>query len=141
MRYRFEVFYSIEVDPDEVCMLRFLLQPIVENACIARPGQKGRAGDAGGVRGSGGGALILRVSDDGAGMTQEELAQLQRRLSELPGAERGVKHVGVWNIHQRIRLAHGEPYGVEVYSRPGQGSTFTLRLPLITKGMIADETL
>jgi signal transduction histidine kinase len=139
MRYRFEVFYSIEVDAEEVCMLRFLLQPIVENAVLHGLAKKNEQGTLEIFAGEEKGDLILRVSDDGAGMTEEELARLQKQLSEAPGAGGSVSHVGVWNIHQRIRLAHGEPYGVEVYSRPGQGSAFTLRLPLITKGMIADE--
>lgn len=141
MRYRFEVFYSIEVDAEEIYMLRFLLQPIVENAVLHGLAKKEGPGTLEVYAGEEKGDLILRVGDDGAGMTQAELARLRGQLDKAPNTGGSVAHVGVWNIHQRIRLAHGEPYGVEVYSRPGQGSTFTLRLPRIAKGMIADEKI
>ncbi|MBR6088577.1 MAG: hypothetical protein IKP86_01495, partial [Anaerolineaceae bacterium] len=36
---------------------------------------------------------------------------------------------GLWNVHQRIRLYCGEPYGLSFESSPGVGTTVTVTLP------------
>ena len=139
VRHRFEVFYSVEVNPDEVYMLRFLMQPIVENAVQHGLAKKEGPGTLEVYVGSREGDLEIRISDDGVGMNEEQLEQLRRRLGENVDSRENVSNIGVWNISQRIRLSYGAPYGLTVQSRPGQGSTFTLRLPMLTKEMIADE--
>ena len=141
VRYRFEVFYSVDVNADEVYMLRFLLQPIVENAVLHGLAKKDGPGTLEVYVGRRGGDLEIRISDDGAGMPPEQLETLRRRLREDTDQRENNANIGVWNISQRIRLSYGEPYGVEVQSRPGQGSTFTLLLPMITKGMIANDEI
>lgn len=139
VRYRFEVFYSVDVDAEEVYMLRFLLQPIVENAVIHGLAKKEGPGTLEVYVGRRRNDLEIRISDDGAGMTEEALNTLRGQLREGADQRENVSNIGVWNISQRIRLSYGEPYGVEVQSKPGQGSTFTLLLPMITKGMIASD--
>lgn len=139
VRYRFEVFYSIEVDADEVYMLRFLLQPIVENAVLHGLAKKEDAGTLEVYVGRRGDDLEIRISDDGAGMTPEQLERLRAQIREQTDPRENVSNIGVWNISQRIRLSYGERYGVEVASRPGQGSAFVLRLPFITKGMVEND--
>ncbi|MGN0801732.1 MAG: sensor histidine kinase [Candidatus Faecivicinus sp.] len=139
VRYRFEVFYSVDVDAEEVYMLRFLLQPIVENAVLHGLAKKEGPGTLEVYVGRRRNDLEIRISDDGAGMTEEALDALRGQLREDADQRENVSNIGVWNISQRIRLSYGEPYGVEVQSKPGQGSTFTLLLPMITKGMIASD--
>lgn len=139
VRYRFEAFYSVDVDPDEVYMLRFLLQPIVENAVLHGLAKRDEPGVLEVYIGRRGDDLEIRISDDGAGMSPEQLDALSRSLRENTDQRENNSNIGVWNISQRIRLSYGEPYGVEVQSRPGQGSTFTLLLPMITKGMIEND--
>ena len=141
VRHKFEVVYSVDVDADEVYMLRFLLQPIVENAV-----QHGllKAGKTGTLEVSvcrKDGDLEICIGDDGVGMSEKELEDLRRRLQQGADQRENVANIGVWNISQRIRLSHGEPYGVSVQSKPGMGSMFILRLPMITKGMIEDDEI
>lgn len=141
VRHRFEVFYSVDVNADEVYMLRFLLQPIVENAVQHGLAQKDGPGTLELHVGKHGDDLEISISDDGAGMTEEQLGQLRSRLEENVDSRENVSNIGVWNISQRIRLSYGEPYGLTVQSRPGQGSTFTLRLPMLTKEMISGDEI
>lgn len=139
VRHRFEAFYSIDVDADKVYMLRFMLQPIVENAVLHGLAKKDAPGTLELYAGERDGDLEIRISDDGVGMTEQELQQLRDRLEEDVDSRENVSNLGVWNISQRIRLSCGEPYGLTVQSRPGQGSTVTLRLPMLTKEMMADD--
>jgi len=39
------------------------------------------------------------------------------------------KRIGLYNIHQRIRLNYGEAYGLRVWSEAGKGTRVTLRFP------------
>ncbi|MNG33987.1 hypothetical protein D3C84_1203630 [compost metagenome] len=39
------------------------------------------------------------------------------------------KRIGLYNIHQRIRLNYGEPYGLSVWSELGRGTCITLTFP------------
>ena len=136
VRYRFEAEFDVELDAEKVYMLRFLLQPIVENAVqhgLAHRAEPGKLQLWAGVRD---GELRIRIADNGAGMPPDQLQSLRARLL---GVESGGKGIGIWNIGQRIRLTHGAPYGVEVESRQGQGSAFTLRLPYITEDDLANE--
>lgn len=141
VRHKFEVFYSIDVDAEEVYMLRFLLQPIVENAVQHGLMKGGGCGTLEVCIGQRDGDLEISIGDDGAGMTEQELDTLRRSLLESTDQRENISNVGVWNISQRIRLSHGEPYGITVQSKPGTGSIFTLRLPMITKGMIEHDEI
>ena len=39
--------------------------------------------------------------------------------------------VGVINVHNRIRLRFGKPYGLEIESMPDEGTTIRIHLPYI----------
>ena len=141
VRHKFEVFYSVDVSASEVYMLRFLLQPIVENAVQHGLVKNGRPGTLEVCVSERGGDLEISIGDDGVGMTEEELEILRARLLESTDQRENVSNIGVWNISQRIRLSYGEPYGITVQSKPGMGSIFILRLPMITKGMIENDEI
>ena len=135
VRHKFEAAYTVDIDADSVYMLRFLLQPIVENAVL-----HGLSRETGGrllVRVSErDGALEIEIADNGAGMPEEKLEALRRSLTEGTDQRENNANIGLWNISQRIHLTCGEAYGIRVDSREGQGCQCTLRLPMITKDMI-----
>jgi signal transduction histidine kinase len=72
-------------------------------------------------------AAILRVSDSGPGIPQDELPRIFDRLfrGDTSRTERGLG-LGL-SLVKAIVEAHGG--SVEVSSEPGQGSIFTVRLP------------
>ena len=74
------------------------------------------------------GDLVVRVSDDGSGMTAEQADALRR---ELRGGLHQVSEggFGLPNIQKRIQLAYGPEYGIELWSEPGCGTQVTLRIP------------
>ena len=75
--------------------------------------------------------LILQVQDNGIGMTEQQKRELLASLS----IKDSTLHIGVKNVHQRVRLYYGEPYGLTIESEPNQGSTFTLTLPWYAEEM------
>ena len=61
-------------------------------------------------------------------MDAETFARLQALLDS---EENDSVHMGVYNIHRRIRLMYGKPYGVQVKQREGGGTEVVLVLPII----------
>ena len=66
--------------------------------------------------------VVFTIEDDGVGMPPEVVS----RLLTAPAGKSGI---GVKNVHERIRLTYGEPYGIEVRSVEDEGTCVTIRIP------------
>ncbi|MBO2517032.1 MAG: sensor histidine kinase [Clostridiales bacterium] len=126
IRYSDILKYDVQI-PEEIKQYyvpKLILQPLVENALYH--GIKNRRG-IGTIRIEGkdeGGDILLTVSDNGAGMDEEQINALQA----------GVYHdrhtgLGLVNVHKRIRLYCGEKYGLLFASEKGKGTSVSIRLP------------
>ena len=126
IRYSDILTWQIDVPEDiQDCNVpKLILQPLIENALYhGIKNRRGRGlltitGEADGED------LLLRVKDNGAGMTPEQLALLQSGAFEEHHSGLGLK-----NVHQRIRLYCGKEYGLSFDSVLGEGTTVTVRLP------------
>lgn len=131
MRYKNKFTYDIEADEDvlELASLKLMLQPLVENAIYH--GMEFMDGD---------GEILVRawrreddlymsVSDNGLGMTQEQVERLFL-ASDHTSSGRG-SGIGVKNVNERIKLYFGTGYGLEILSEPDEGTTVTAHLPAI----------
>ena len=132
---RFTFHISI---PDRVMdyeMPRFLLQPLVENAIfhgLEPKTGKGTLSLSSELRGNS--VIHFRCADDGIGIAPEELERLRGRLldaPESPDPSLAEKYdgIGLTNIHLRLRLLYGSPYGLSIESAPGQGTVICLDFP------------
>ena len=77
---------------------------------------------------------MLRVEDHGVGIPSDELTRVFDRFyrgSNVPSDMRG-SGIGLHGVRQIVEQ-HGGTVAVE--SRPGEGSTFTVRLPLPTSSI------
>ena len=132
MSIRFGRNYQLLTDiPEEYrnsMMMSMLLQPIVENSF--KHGFKAGRGSI--VRISARGeknTLVITVEDDGIGMDKEALVQIQNAL-EKPDMERNDR-VGLWNIHNRIRMQYGPDCGLTLLNGEKGGITVILQLSVI----------
>jgi signal transduction histidine kinase/ActR/RegA family two-component response regulator len=73
-------------------------------------------------------AACVRVSDDGPGLTEAQLAQLFEPYNRLGAEQGGVSGTGI-GLSIAKRLAQLMDGAIEVRSTPGRGSAFTLVLP------------
>jgi signal transduction histidine kinase len=74
------------------------------------------------------GRVRLDVKDEGAGISRADQARIFQAFERVTTASRvGGLGLGLY-IGRQIAVAHGG--GLSVESKPGQGSTFTLELPL-----------
>ena len=126
-----DVSYIEDEKLNHSCLIpRFTLQPLVENAIFHGIEPKGSAGEVSlrVERDTANGDVLIRLTDDGIGMTPEQAA---KALQE-PGPEEAAakyRHVGMWNVHKRLQYSFGEAYGLSIESEPGVGTTVTVRLP------------
>ena len=72
---------------------------------------------------------MIRIEDNGVGIPQEKVEDLRNHIAGKDG-EMVTSNIGLFNIYQRIKLFYGGEYGMTLESREGQGTRFTLTLPL-----------
>ena len=129
-RYRGRASVTIDV-PDELmsaCLPKLSLQPLVENAIEHGLRPKHYYGRIEITAGEENGLCRVRVKDNGAGMSPEREKELRAWLSGV-GIER-VEHLGLKNVHQRLRLIFGDRAGVQIHISPGC-TEFDLVFPLL----------
>lgn len=127
-RINYEISVDPAVDTQSYRILPLLLQPVVENAVIhgleAISGQGHLKID---LAKTPDGHLRIRVTDNGIGMSAEELNELRQKLTQTDHPPQS--GVALYNIRQRIRLRYGEDYGLTVESTKNSGTTVILDLP------------
>lgn len=127
---KFDVLWKLPKEIYQCKTIRIILQPIVENAIyhgIKPLSIKGRIIISGSVEDN---LIELRVTDNGLGMTAEELEELRKSIRSDVIKES--RHIGVANVNQRIKLYFGDEYGVFVDSKEGMGTTVKVWFPKIT---------
>ena len=130
IRYKnsFEVDFQIEEDILDGCIVKLVLQPLLENAIYYGMEFMDGEGEIH-VRGYRKDKdVYLEVEDNGLGMPEEEAAEL------LNGKERPHKHgsgVGLVNVHSRLKLRFGEAYGLVIHSCPDEGMMVQIHIPYI----------
>ncbi len=70
----------------------------------------------------------IEMTDMGRGMDEETLQSVRQGIVNGRGGEHSTNGIGLYNIHQRLRLMYGEPYGVEIYSKEGCYTKVVLKI-------------
>lgn len=110
---RKDLEYTIEASKDlyNKNIIPLILQPIIENAIEHAIEERENARHIYvKVYELGSGALRFEVSDDGDGMTEEEIDALFKRLSKKEREEE--ESVGLWNVNQRLVNYYDESAGL-----------------------------
>ena len=129
MRYRDLMDYEIDI-PDQLkkfILPKLTLQPLVENALYHGIKNRRRKGF---IRLTGkavNGRIILEVTDEGRGMTEERLAEVRASLTE--GTNEGF---GLRTVHQRIQILFGPEYGLSLESTLDVGTKVIVTIPMKT---------
>ena len=119
--------YEIDIPHqyESVQVPRLILQPLVENAIIHGIETGGKVSIRVYEREEDGGCW-LEVSDNGAGMDEEQLKRLRDGTTEMRMDHRSI---GVENVNKRIRLYYGEEFGLMIESRLGEGTVIRFCIP------------
>ena len=135
MNLRFGNLIHFEMNiPENVTGLkipRFILQPVIENSIVHGMSEDSSiriiitASEAGGI-------LNISISDDGLGISPEDLAEINGML-ELSKTNENVEKgkIGLYNVSRRISLNFGKYYGIKVESENRKGAVVYLLMPAV----------
>ena len=140
MRYKNKFTADITVEPglESLYTVKLIIQPILENAIYHGIKQKRGAGHILVQARREEDRLILRVEDDGAGMTQEKCDLLNAELSRPAGMEYDHDY-GIFNVNDRIRLSYGKDYGLRYEINASGGITVILTCPAVFREDAGEE--
>ncbi len=137
LRNDYEAIFSIRIPEELIHQLipKMSLQPLVENAYLH--GIEPEAKDATiYIKASAEGEdFVIEVQDAGRGMNPEKLGEIRNRLVSRkadPQDDADNKKgsgIGLRNVNDRIHMAFGSAYGLEVYSEEGLYTKVIMRLP------------
>lgn len=128
IRYKEKLSYSINVEEDikSLYIVKIIVQPLVENAIYH--GIKPKEGN-GHISIDGRKVddfIEITVSDNGIGMTEEKLHDLNEMLKSMDSTQ----HFGIVNTQRRLRTIYGKDASLFIESKQLIGTTVTVRLPI-----------
>lgn len=119
----FETEMDIAKELKHYKIMKFLLQPIVENA-ILHGFEEDRDDQLLTIRiQTEETGILVEVKDNGKGF--DEASQLETQSNKK------LSGIGMKNIEERIHLTYGDAYAMEIHSVLGEGTTVRLHLPKI----------
>ena len=127
---RFKVEFLIDEEIKDYCIVKLVIQPLLENAIYYGVGNMDEDDDGQIlVRGEKKGEdIYISIEDNGMGMPEDIRDNILTDNSKVPKHGSGV---GVINVHSRIRLMFGPEYGLEVYSELDEGTKVVIHIPAI----------
>lgn len=134
---RVKVFFDVEEEVLEAKILKLILQPVVENAMLH------------GIASRKEGTVLIKiyredkkivfeVTDNGVGMTPEQINKAMNMEGQKDNSR--FSSAGLRNVEQRIKLAYGDAYGLQIYSCPGLFTTVEMSVPEVGEGTKADAS-
>lgn len=130
-RYRDILKYSIDCDESlySFYMPKILIQPLVENAIYHGIKPKLGSGNIWINVFEEQGTLNINVKDDGVGIPNEKLKQIQDNLKEHLTSN----NYGLYNVSQRIYLHFDSDYRLTINSTENEGTSINIKLPKIVE--------
>jgi two-component system sensor histidine kinase YesM len=126
-RNRFNYTLNYRHELDNYKLLPFLIQPIIENAVVHGLKSVEEGGDISLKAEKENGILRIIIEDNGCGMDEEQIQHVIDSLNEVEDCDG--QHIGLKNVHQRIKLFYGEDYGMTINSTFGKGTRVEITLP------------
>ncbi len=118
----FNINYDIEKGLEKSMIIKFILQPIVENSIIHGIDDDERTVNINISARSMEDLLLIEIADDGKGFNPESIDNSTSK-NKLSG-------IGIDNVNERIRLNFGDGFGLTTKSRRGEGTVTDIILPL-----------
>ncbi|SHH69018.1 two-component system, sensor histidine kinase YesM [Butyrivibrio fibrisolvens DSM 3071] len=124
----FSVSYDIDPEIMDCCIVKLVVQPLLENAIYY--GVKGME-DPGSIKVRGyrkEDEVYIEVEDNGYGMSPEQAEGL---LTEEGRTRARGSGVGLINVHRRLQLRFGKDYGLMIDTEADEGTKVTIHMPYI----------
>lgn len=125
---KYEELLNAKWDIDESCLSlqcpKLILQPLLENSIAHGMTEERPLTISVKVHSKPNGISVL-ISDDGTGMTKEQLKTLYDRMDKPSDNQ----HIGLSNVIKRLELFYGTDFSYSIESQEDQGVTIRLDIP------------
>lgn len=130
IRYKnkFEVVFDIDPEILDHCVVKLVLQPILENAINYGICEMDGCGIINVCGKKADDRIILSVSDNGMGIPDDEIGFLLKDTNRIRKRGSGV---GLVNVNNRIKILFGGQYGLYIESELDEGTTVYINIPAI----------
>ena len=133
LRFDYEIYLSLNI-PELILkqeIPKMSLQPIVENAIchgIEQMAEDTNIYIKGLLEGD---DCVIEITDAGKGMTEDEVKRLKQKIAgEIDSNGGSGNGIGLKNVQERIHIAFGEKYGIEIASMIGCYTKIRVRIPI-----------
>ena len=127
MRTRYSKKFALEFDVAPECMEcsvpKMFVQPLVENSIYHGAREKEGFTTIRVAAAIDAGRLVLRVADDGAGITPERLASVRSSLGSQS------RSIGLNNVYRRLETLYGRNFTMELHSPEKGGMEVYIAMP------------
>lgn len=135
-RNRFEEKLSFQVEADEKALNqqipKMILQPLLENS-IKSTVEKGISHGEINLSLSCGDKLVIRVSDNGVGISEEKLSELRSRYDNYGISVDAGRGIGLINVLQRLKIYSDSNFSWEIKSKAYERTEITVTIPVKQK--------
>lgn len=125
----FEMKNMIPEDLYHHRIVKFTLQPLIENAIFHGIEPKGTCGTIQLLGHTRDGYLYIEIEDDGIGIPADKLASLLDTPNPVKN-KASLNSIGIYNVNKRLQLIYGKECGLHYESEQGQYTRVTIKIPL-----------
>ena len=141
MRYKnkFQITFDVDSDILDCCIVKLILQPILENAINYGVREMDDCGEIIVQGRKEEDEILFTIADNGMGIPEEEIEFL---LTDTQRVHKKGSGVGLVNVNNRIKILFGEKYGLHIESELDEGTTATIIIPKLeeTAEINSDES-
>lgn len=124
---RLTITYDLPEDCLDEKILKFTLQPIVENYMIHGLRKETNHNELSIKIERKQQDIVILIEDNGSGISKDKLTCIQSKL--LDGTTTTEGSIGLSNVHQRIQYKYGQAYGIQISSIEGEGTRVEVTIP------------
>ncbi|WMJ89981.1 sensor histidine kinase [Anaerocolumna sp. MB42-C2] len=117
-------------------IIRFMLQPIVENAIVHGFGKNKKDNILAIKADTIGDYLQIIIEDNGKGLTDEQMVHINQENCENSLEDNQLEYkkfnkIGIHNVNEQIKIRFGNTYGLHFERANDSGTSVIIKLPLI----------
>ena len=134
---KLDVIFEIKEEIAEMKTIRFILQPLVENAIFHGIEMKMSNGTILVKARIINEKIVIKVIDNGIGITPDRIHMLNKALKNVDSqksCEQSEMGIGILNVNTRIKLHYGNEYGLRIKSKLNVGTIVQLTIPVVVRG-------
>ena len=133
---KFQIHISAEPETQRLATIKLIVQPLLENAIYHGMVCADGDGEISVHAYQKGDDLYIDVTDNGIGIPEEICKTLLTDHRRIRSKGSGI---GLRNVHERIQLCYGNPYGLTILSEPDVGTTVRIHLPRVEYDSVTEK--